>query len=123
LFEWEGSPAEDVSLDATLNLVPRLQNGRAGLDRGDAAFDLLSPLGPGVWVGWSVETGQEFSGEFGACPFIEAECFSQNRGGCVSHNEPILRLHRPPNKRLQPTAAMEGLRVEGITAAAAETQR
>jgi hypothetical protein len=36
--------------------------------------------------------------------FVQTQGVGQNRGSWLGHDEPIVRLDRPPNKRLRPTA-------------------
>ena len=99
LVRMEGSPAEDVSLDAALDLVPRLENRRAGFDGPDTTFDLFGPLGFCVGVRGAVEAREQLRGEFGTGLFVEAQCVGQNCCGRLGHDESILRPGRLPNKR------------------------
>jgi len=71
-FGWKESPAEDVPLDAAPDVIPGLQDRVAGFDGRDAPFDFGGPLGFGVGVRRAIETGEEFSGQFGASVLVEA---------------------------------------------------
>jgi hypothetical protein len=104
-FGSEHSPAEDVPLDAALDLVPRLEDRRAGFDGRDTTFDLFGPLGFCVGVRGAVEAREELSGEFGPCLIVEAQCVGQNCGGCLGHDESILRPGRLPNQALAADSA------------------
>ena len=85
--------------------MPWLQDGCAILDGRHAPLNLGGPLAPGIGIGRAVQTGEQFDSEFSASILVEAQGVGQDSGNRLGHDEAILRLDGPPNKRLQPTAA------------------
>jgi hypothetical protein len=98
------SPAEDISFDAAPDIIPGLERRRASFDGGHSPLYLSRPLGLGIWVGRSVRAGAQFGGQLGPSMLVETQGIGQDSGCSLSHDNPILRLDRPPAKRLQPTA-------------------
>ena len=59
------SPAEDFFLDPALDVRPGFQLHGAGLDRGDATFNLHGPRRVSVRVRRTIKARQKFSGHLG----------------------------------------------------------
>ena len=98
------SPAQDISFDSAPDVSPGLESRCAGFDGGHPPLNLGGPLGFGIRVGRSVQAGEQFGGQLGPGMFVQTQGVGQNRGSWLGHDEPIVRLDRPPNKRLRPTA-------------------
>ena len=94
------SPAEDISFDAAPDLIPRLESSRTGFDGGHSPLDLDGPLGLGIWIDRPVQTCDQFGGQFGPSMLVETQGVGQHGCCSVIHDKSILRLDRPPTKRV-----------------------
>jgi hypothetical protein len=80
-----GSPGEDISLNATLGFVPRLDLLGSGFQRGGAALDFRGPRLFRVRIGWAIQASQQFGSEIGASLDIEPQRIGEKGFGRLGH--------------------------------------
>ncbi len=82
---WAASPVEDLLLNPTFHVLPRLQLDRSGFNSGDASFDLDGPRSLGTGISRAIKARKKFSGHFGASIEIEAQRIGKDGFSDLGH--------------------------------------
>jgi hypothetical protein len=90
---------QDVILDTALDLVPGFERFGTRFERSYATFDLHRPGVLGIRVRRTVEAGQQFGWNLGACFHVKSESVGKDCFSGLGH-VPILRFGVSSNKRV-----------------------